>query len=56
MNMLCLGWRTINTCGGQNMGRSQQIVPPTGGDGQPCPTAWWFFIGAGVIAAMAISK
>lgn len=58
MNMLCLGWRTITTCGGTEnaYGRNQQVVPPTGGDGQTCPSAAWFYIGAAVVAGMILAR
>lgn len=57
MNMLCLGWRTITTCGGVEnaYGRNQQVVAPTGGDGQQC-SAGWFYVGLAVLAWMALAR
>lgn len=57
MNMMCLGWKSVNTCGGarDSFGRNQQIVPPMGeGGGCTCPT--WFYLGLAAIGIVAAMK
>ncbi len=55
MNMLCLGWRTITTCGGaEGYGRNQQIIPPVG---DACSgSATWFYVGLAIVAGLALAK
>jgi hypothetical protein len=54
MNMLCLGWRDMTNCGGDNYGRTQQLVPPCAS--AVCPDATWFYVGLAVIAGIALVR
>lgn len=58
MNMLCLGWRTVTTCGGSEngYGRNQSVTPPSAnGSDSGCSTPIWFYAGLAAIAFMALS-